>query len=178
MMDRLIRHCGRVLAIGSLMTLSTVVAQDLDSQVKPGNPGFSSATPAASEKAELPSCLRDLDLSPTQQTQIQKVLRDADAEITSVWQQFGDRYMVAIRTEAQLLCAIEDNLTDAQRMRVHQQRHRVAQREKSVAGTRVRPNKAANQRITGAVCNESRDSHCQSKNSRQQAESCEETYQG
>jgi hypothetical protein len=55
-----------------------------------------------------------------------------------VWKQFSGRYLETIRTEAILLSAIEDNLTEPQRQQVRDQRRRVAQHEKAIAGTNVK----------------------------------------
>ena len=52
-----------------------------------------------------------------------------------MWKQFSDRYLETIRTEATLLSAIEDNLTETQRQQVRDQRCRVAQHEKALAKT-------------------------------------------
>ena len=63
------------------------------------------------------------------------LFRDYDADVASVWKQFSDRYLETIRTEATLLSAIEDNLTETQRQQVRGQRRRVAQHEKKLAKT-------------------------------------------
>ncbi|MEQ8789336.1 MAG: hypothetical protein RIC55_23785 [Pirellulaceae bacterium] len=97
---------------------------------------------AAPDDAALPQCLKDVALSQQQQDQVMQIVRDYDAAVASVWKQFGDRYLETVRTEALLLTAIEDNLTEAQRSHVRVQRRRTAQREKSLAGTDVKPNQA------------------------------------
>jgi hypothetical protein len=93
----------------------------------------------------VPSCLNKLSLQQQQQDQIKEIVREYDAEIASAWQQFGNLYMNSIRTEVLLLSAIEDNLTEDQRMQVREQRRRTARHQKSVAGTNTKPNKAQSQ---------------------------------
>ena len=90
---------------------------------------------AAGCPAEL---LEKRNLAPEQKVQIEAIVRDYDADVASVWKQFGDRYLETIRTEASLLSAIEDNLTEPQRQQVRDERRRVAQHEKSLAGTNVK----------------------------------------
>lgn len=133
---------GSVLAVAGALTLSAALAQDSAQNGKPTNKGASAPAQASSEQVALPTCLAVLDLSPEQRGKIQEIIRDYDADVASVWKQFSDRYMEALRTEALLLCAIEDNLTEAQRRQVRDQRRRVAQREKSLAGTKGKPNRA------------------------------------
>ena len=65
-----------------------------------------------------------------------------DSSIDAVWKQFGDRYMTTIRTEVAMLAAIEDNLTEAQRTQVRDQRRRVMHAEKALEGTNSKPNSA------------------------------------
>jgi hypothetical protein len=59
-----------------------------------------------------------------------------------VWKQFGEKYMETVRTEVALLAAIEDNLTEAQRTQVRDQRRKVAHAEQALEGTNSKPNKA------------------------------------
>jgi hypothetical protein len=92
-------------------------------------------SPAADGQVALPACLEKLNLAPEQQANIREIVRDYDADIASVWKQFSGLYLETIRTEATLLSAIEDNLTPAQRQQVRDQRRRVAQHEKAIAGT-------------------------------------------
>lgn len=99
------------------------------------------AEPAAAsippEQVKLPNCLLELDLSDEQQEQIRAIVSDYEADFASVWKQFSSRYVEAIRAEAMLLCAIEDNLTEAQRKHVREQRRRVARHEKHRGETNV-----------------------------------------
>ena len=95
-------------------------------------------SPAAEGLVALPPCLAKLDLAPQQQAKIQEIVRDYDADVASVWKQFSGLYLETIGTEATLLSAIEDNLTPSQRQQVRDQRRRVAQHEKALAGTSVK----------------------------------------
>src|SRR6185295_9948343 len=99
---------------------------------KQGMPAHANAPP---EHAAIPECLEKLKLSPAQQDQVREIVRDYDADIAAVWSQFSVRYCNTIKTEVLLLAAIEDNLTDAQRTQVRDQRRKVAKHEKSLAGT-------------------------------------------
>jgi hypothetical protein len=98
----------------------------------------------------IPACLQKLTLSQEQTEQIKQVVRDYDADMSSVWKQFGTSYLETVRTEALLLTAIEDNLTDAQRTQVRDQRRKTAQHQKSLAGTGDKPNQATSQPV-GAI---------------------------
>jgi hypothetical protein len=124
------------MAVAGMLTVAPTLAEE--PQDTTGRP----VPKAASTDAAIPSCLQQVALSPQQQDQIKQIVRDYDADVASVWKQFGDRYLEAVRTEALLLTAIEDNLTEAQRNHVRQQRRRSAQREKSLASTDVKPNQA------------------------------------
>ena len=131
--------CSRgVLAVAGVLVIGSAFSQEpTAAAVKPTNPGPS--THAQSPQVALPSCLEKLTLAPQQQAQIQEIVRDYDADVASVWKQFSGRYQETIRTEAILLSAIEDNLTEPQRQQVREQRRRVAQHEKALAGTNVKP---------------------------------------
>ena len=97
---------------------------------------------AASASVAMPTCLESLTLTSQQQEQIKEIVRDYDADLSSVWKQFGDRYLETIRTESSLLAAIEDNLTEPQRKQAREQRRKTAQHQKALAGTDVKPNQA------------------------------------
>jgi hypothetical protein len=96
----------------------------------------------ASTVVVMPDCLKELTLTQKQQDQIQLIIHEYDADLASVWKQFGDRYLETIRTEALLLAAIEDNLTEPQRKQVRDQRRKTAQHQKTLAGTDVKSNLA------------------------------------
>lgn len=131
-MRHVITSSLRVLAVAGVLALGSAFAQEpAATAVKPTTPGPSTLAP--SQQVALPTCLEGLSLSPQQQAQIQEIVRDYDADIASVWKQFSDRYLETIRTEALLLSAIEDNLTEPQRQQVRDQRRRVAQHEKAIA---------------------------------------------
>jgi hypothetical protein len=119
-----------------------VVATGLAFAQEPTATPVQPTTPDASAQVQpkpvaLPACLEKLNLTPQQQTQIKEIVCDYDADVATVWTQFSDRYLETIRTEAILLSAIEDNLTEPQRQQVREQRRRVAKREKALAGKNV-----------------------------------------
>lgn len=97
---------------------------------------------ATVEAAAMPEFLETLNLSQTQQTQAKEIIRKYNATLDVVWKQFGEKYMETVRTEVSLLAAIEDNLTEAQRTKVRDQRRRVAHAEKAMEGTTVTANQA------------------------------------
>jgi len=105
---------------------------------------------ASPGEVTIPTCLEKLTLTKQQQEQIKQIVRDYDADLALVWKQFGISYLETVRTEAQLLTAIEDNLTDAQRKQVRDQRRKTAQHQKSLAGTDDKPNQATT-KPSGAV---------------------------
>jgi Skp family chaperone for outer membrane proteins len=136
-MRHVITSSWKVLAVAGVLAIGSAFAQEpAATAVKPTSPG--PCTQAPSQQVALPTCLEKLSLAPQQQAQIQQIVRDYDADIASVWNQFSDRYLETIRTEAILLSAIEDNLTEPQRQQVREQRRRVAQHEKALAGTNVK----------------------------------------
>ena len=122
-------------AVAGAMSLAPTVAQERADKV--GLPAK-----AASASVAIPTCLASLTLTPQQQEQIKEIVRDYDADLASVWKQFGDRYLETIRTESSLLAAIEDNLTEPQRNQAREQRRKTAQHQKVLAGTDVKPNQA------------------------------------
>lgn len=124
------------LAIANLLTLTPAFAQ------APAATQTGPRAKAASTTVALPACLEKLTLSAQQQGQIKEIVQDYDTDLASVWKQFGDRYLETIRTEASLLAAIEDNLTEAQRKQVRDQRRKTAQHQKTLAGTDVKPSQA------------------------------------
>lgn len=142
-MRHLIRTSGSLLVIGGVLAVSAVLAQQVVRDGKPTLKDPSTPPPqVTSEEIALPSCLNASQLTPEQQEKIREIVRDYDADVAAVWKQFSEDYMTAIRTEALLLCAIEDNLTDAQRQQVRAQRRKVAQHEESLAGTKEAPHQA------------------------------------
>ena len=127
-MRHVITNSWSVLAVAGVLAIGSAIAQEpACSAVKATNPGLCAQAPSL--QVALPTCLEKLNLAPQQQAQIQEIVRDYDADVASVWKQFSGRYLETIRTEAILLSAIEDNLTEPQRQQVHDQRRRVAQHE-------------------------------------------------
>jgi Skp family chaperone for outer membrane proteins len=132
-MRHVITNSWSVLSIAGVLAIGSAFAQEpAATAVRSSNPGL--CTQASSQQVALPACLEKLNLAPPQQAQIQEIVRDYDADVASVWKQFSGRYLETIRTEAILLSAIEDNLTEPQRQQVREQRRRVAQHEKAIAG--------------------------------------------
>jgi hypothetical protein len=130
------------LAIASVMMIVPALGQVPGPGQAPAAKANGPLAKTAPHDVSLPQCLKDVALSQQQQDQIKQIVRDYDADVASVWKQFGERYLEAVRTESLLLTAIEDNLTEAQRKHVRDQRRRTAQREKSLASTDVKPNQA------------------------------------
>ncbi len=141
-MRGLTRVCGSLLAVGGLLVVGAAIAQEAGSEGKPANRRQSAPAQANAESHELPACLEVSQLTSEQRGEIQKIMSGYDEDISAVWKQFSDRYRETVRTEALLLTAIEDNLTEAQQQQVREQRRRVAQREKSLTGTKATPNQA------------------------------------
>lgn len=107
-----------------------------NSKIKPA----AALAPAA--ETAIPACLQKLTLTQPQQSQAKEIVRKYDVTLDAVWKQFGEKYMETVRTEVALLAAIEDNLTESQRMQVRDQRRRVAHAEKALEGTKSKPNQA------------------------------------
>ena len=97
---------------------------------------------ATAEATAVPECLEKLKLSTKQEDQIKGIIHEYDGSLSTVWKQFGERYLQTITLEASLLAAIEDNLTEPQRQHVRDLRRKTAQHEKSVASTVEKPNQA------------------------------------
>lgn len=106
------------------------------SKIKPAGAVAQATDPA------IPACLENLKLTEPQQIQAKEVVRKYDAALDAVWKQFGQKYLETVRTEVALLAAIEDNLTEAQRAKVREQRRKVAHAEKALEGTNSKPNQA------------------------------------
>ena len=96
---------------------------------------------APTEEGAIPECLERLKLTGPQQTQAKEIIGKYDAKIDGVWKQFGERYMETIKTEVSLLAAIEDNMTEAQRTKVRDQRRKMAHAEEAVESTNEKPNR-------------------------------------
>ncbi len=100
---------------------------------------------ADDQDVEIPSCLEKLTLTQQQKDQIKDVVRSYNEDLSATRREFGEVYLQAIRTEVLLLSAIEDNLTDAQRKQVREQRRQTARHQKSVAGTEDKSNQSTAQ---------------------------------
>lgn len=144
-MKNRISKFGRFSLVAAAVAVAGVLSLAPARAAEPAERGVGSHPKAASGNATISACLEKLALSPPQQTQIQEIVRGYDADLTEVWKEFGERYLQTVRTEALLLSAIEDNLTEAQRKQVRDQRRKTAQRQKSLAGTDVKPNQATTQ---------------------------------
>ena len=135
-MRHVITSSWRVLGVAGVLAIGSAFAQQpAATAVKPTSP-FPTTQPL-SQQVALPTCLEKLNCTSQQQAQIQEIVSEYDADVTAVWKQFSDRYLETIRTEAILLSAIEDNLTEPQRQQVRDERRRVAKHEKTLAGTNV-----------------------------------------
>ncbi len=112
-------------------------------QARPANRDQVNQNQAQAEAPVIPECLEKLNLSAQQQEQVKGIVHNYDGSISMVWKQFSDRYMKAVCMEPALMAAIEDSLTEPQRQQVRDQRRRMAQHEKAVAGTNSKANQAA-----------------------------------
>ena len=137
------RRVSSLLAVASVLAVAPAFAKDpAATEVKPASKGPAIHAKAHSESAAIPECLEKLNLSAQQQDQIKGIIHNYDASLGSVWTQFSSRYMQTIAMESSLLAAIEDNLTDAQRQQVRDQRRKTAQHEKLIAATSTKVNQA------------------------------------
>jgi hypothetical protein len=113
-------------------------AEDAQPNIKSKRAG--AAAPAA--EAALPECLEKLRLSPPQQSEVRGIMQKYDGSIAAVWHQFGGKYMAQVQAEVEMLAAIEDHLTEAQRTTVRDERRRTAHEEIVMQGTKSKPNQA------------------------------------
>ena len=119
-----------------------VQPEPTEAQGRPINRGQAVRGQVQSEQVVIPECLEKLNLSAQQQDQVKEIVRNYDESIVAVWKQFSNRYMQAICMETALMAAIEDNLTEAQRQQVRDQRRKTAQHEKAMAATSTKVNQA------------------------------------
>ena len=159
------KRVSSLLAVAGALVVAPAFAKDpAATEVKPTNKGQAVRTQVQPERTEeqgrqinreqavrgqvqseqvvIPECLEKLNLSAQQQDQVKEIVRNYDGSIVAVWKQFSNRYMQAICMETALMAAIEDNLTEAQRAQVREQRRRTAQHEKAVAATSTKVNQA------------------------------------
>ncbi|MEQ8667639.1 MAG: hypothetical protein RIC12_00615 [Pirellulales bacterium] len=131
-----IKNLSCLMAIAGTVAIGSARA-DQPLAKAPNTPriGTSAEASGSPQKVELPACLKKLKLSSEQQEQVKAIVADYDTDLNSVWNEFSSQYMTAIRTEAMLLSAIEDNFTEPQRTHVRDQRRRVAQHEENRVDT-------------------------------------------
>jgi hypothetical protein len=138
-----LRRVACLVAVGGVFGLTPAFAKD---PAEPASRPIDKLKPASAaatlEKAAMPEFLEKLKLSQSQQTQAKEIIRKYDAALETVWSQFGEKYLATVRTEVSLLAAIEDNLTEAQRTKVRDERRKVAHAEKQLEGTNAKPNQA------------------------------------
>lgn len=131
-----------ILGLAGLATFVSTFAQDqnVPKNTQPQQP--------APNDVVIPSCLAKLSLTTQQETQIKEIVRDYEKDLSLVWDQFSARYLDTIRTEALLLAAIEDKLSDTQRTQVREQRRRTAHHQKSLESTQLKPNQATSKAVS------------------------------
>jgi hypothetical protein len=138
-----LRRVACLVAVGGVFGLTSALAKDpAEPESRPINKLKPANATAPAEAGAMPEFLERLKLSQTQQTQASEIIRKYDATLDAVWKQFGEKYMETVRTEVSVLAAIEDNLTEAQRAKVRDQRRQVAHAEKALEGTGSKPNQA------------------------------------
>jgi Spy/CpxP family protein refolding chaperone len=84
------------------------------------------AKATAAHADAIPEHLETLNLTADQQAKIKAIIQSYNGSIGVAWKQFGERYMQTIAIESSLLAAVEDNLTEAQRQQVRDQRSKTA----------------------------------------------------
>ena len=137
------RRLPALLAV-AIMTVAPAFAKDPPgTEIKAGGKTPVVRGHVQAEAVLIPECLEKLKLSAQQQDQVKEIIHNYNGSIGLVWKQFSDRYMQAIEMETSLLAAIEDNLTEAQRQQLRNQRHKTAQHEKMIASTNTKVNQAA-----------------------------------
>jgi hypothetical protein len=125
------------------LTLAVIPAYAQPAATKGANP--KAAAPAAktavvethqeahASASVIPAHLTALKLTPEQQTKITGIIQTFNGSIGVASKQFSECYMQTIATEAAMLAAVEDNLTDAQREKIRAERSKTAQQEKPEA---------------------------------------------
>lgn len=78
--------------------------------------------------ADIPRFLSNLNLTQEQKDKIKDICKECSEQRESTWREFGEKYRETIGLEAAMLAAVEDNLTDAQRKHIYEQRERMANR--------------------------------------------------
>ena len=147
-LDNVVRQIG-YLRSASLLAL-TALALNTANAAEPATRDAKGKPPAVhveeqSATAAIPECIEKLQLSAKQHDQIKGIVGKYDASIATVWKQFGERYMQTITLESSLLAAIEDNLSDAQRTQVQEQRRKTAHSEHATTATNSKKEQANDQ---------------------------------
>jgi hypothetical protein len=138
-----LRRVACLVAVGGVLGLTQAFAKDpAEPESRPINKLKPASAAATAETAAMPEFLEKLKLSQSQQSQAKEIIRKYDATLDAVWKQFGEKYLETVRIDVSLLAAIEDNMTEAQRTKVRDQRRKVAHAEKALAGTSSKPNQA------------------------------------
>ncbi len=135
-----LRNALSLLAMGSVLSVAPTFAKE---PVQTQDKAPVTRAKGQVEPNSIPLCMEKLNLSTQQRSQMQGIINNYEESLTTVWKQFGSRYMQAIAMESQLLAAIEDNLTEPQRQQVRDARRKTAQHEKSMAATSTKVNQAA-----------------------------------
>lgn len=128
--------------VGGLALAQGFAKEPAEPEARPGSKIKSGNASAPAAEAMIPACMEKLKLTQSQQAHAKDIVHKYDAELDKVWKQFGDKYIETVRTEVELLAAIEDNLTEQQRTQVREQRRRVAHAEIGLAGTSSKPSRA------------------------------------
>lgn len=132
-----------LVVVGAMLVLSPVLAgEPAPPEAKPASKIKPATAPVAAADVSLPACLERLGLSAPLLTQAKQIVREYDVTLDAVWKQFGEKYLETVRTEVAMLAAIEDSLTEPQRMKVREQRRAVAHAQKALEGTKSKPNQA------------------------------------
>lgn len=119
--------------IGVFATAVFILSFSASAQEKSKTAGAFAQPPASASEVVLPTWAEKLKLSPQQEQQVRAIVRDYDAKVAAVWQQFTECYHQTVKIEAVLLTAIEDNLSESQRKQARDLRRKTAQSEKSTA---------------------------------------------
>jgi len=77
---------------------------------------------------ELPDYLTNLNLTSEQKDKIKAICSECEQDRENAWHRFNASYREAIEIEASMMAAIEENLTEAQRKHIRNQRERIARR--------------------------------------------------
>jgi hypothetical protein len=138
-----LRRVACLVAVGGVLNVTQAFAKD---PAEPAPRPINKLQPASAatklEAAAMPEFLEKLKLSQSQQTQAKEIIRKYDAALEAVWSRFSEKYLGTVQIEVSLLAAIEDNLTEAQRTKVREQRRKVAHSEKQLEGTSAKHNQA------------------------------------